>query len=107
MKYNIGHDNLTPGNPTGGLSKSKLARMEAMAAFGELVEKKLENAILTSLDDPDLKNALRACELILKYTCPIPKDTSDENKEMSPLNQILLEKMAELQEENRRLKSKQ
>jgi hypothetical protein len=103
----IGKANLTPGNPTGAHSKAKISRMEAMADFGETVKKKVEDAIVLALNDSDSKTYMRACELILKYTCPIPKDTSDDSKEANPLNQILLEKLSELQEENRRLKASQ
>ena len=92
--------NLTKGNPTGALSKAKLIQMKAMADFGERVQKKICHALRNALNDPD--KCLKACEIILKYTCPIPKDTSDEVKE-NPLNAHLLEMVVKLQEENRAL----
>lgn len=93
-------ENLTAGNSTGRLTKSKLARMKAMADLGETVQSKIDKSIIDSLDDPE--KALKAVEIVLKYTCPVPKESADQ-KEGSVLNQALLERLVSLQEENRNL----
>ena len=99
----------TEGNPTGALNKAKLESMKAMADLGKIVKEKVDQAIIDSLDNPD--KALKACEIVLKYTCPIPKDTSDEQGTESKLHTWVFEKLETLQAERddllKRLKKKE
>lgn len=101
-------ENLTEGNPTGALSKTKLERMKHMAAFGESVSKDVDQALINGLKDPE--KDLKSVEIILKYTCPVPKEVPDQ-KEGNFMNQLLVQqyvdmqqKIAELKKENETLK---
>ena len=87
------------GNPTGALNKAKLENMKAMADFGSIIRKKVQTKIVKGLDSEDLNQALKSCEIVLKYTCAIPKDTSDEQGTESKLQTWVFEKLEALQAE--------
>ena len=87
----------TPGNPTGALSQLTLANMKAMAAFGRKVHNKVNKKLLDALDDED--KYLKSCEIILRYTCPIPKDISGEQGVDGKLVAGLFERLETLQKE--------
>lgn len=93
----------TNGNPTGALSKAKLENMKAMADFGLSVKEKVHAKIIKGLNSKDLNKALKSCEIVLRYTCPIPKDVPEEANG-NPLEIKLFEILESLQKENERLK---